>query len=291
MKILLVSVRSEKSHGGIAVWTERFLGGCPSHAIECDLVNTEMIGKRQTQAGARRNLVDEIVRSKRIFSDLKKKLKEKDVKYDAAHLNTSCGSFGLFRDYIVAKKIVKRGIRLITHFHCDIPFWITNPINKYFLGKLVRLSNERLVLCENSREYLERNFSASSVKMPNFIEDTLVSEIERHYSGKVRKAFFVGRVEIPKGAKEIYELARRFPDIEFELVGSVDSVIASWDKPENVTLPGGMPHEQVIEHMDGADIFVFPSHTEGFSMALTEAMARGLPSVATDVGANKDMLD
>jgi glycosyltransferase involved in cell wall biosynthesis len=40
-----------------------------------------------------------------------------------------------------------------------------------------------------------------------------------------------------------------------------------------------------------ADAFVFPSHFEGFPVALLEATASGLPSVATDVGGVADMLD
>lgn len=40
-----------------------------------------------------------------------------------------------------------------------------------------------------------------------------------------------------------------------------------------------------------ADAFVFPSHFEGFPVALLEATASGLPSVATDVGGVTDMLD
>ena len=103
-------------------------------------------------------------------------------------------------------------------------------------------------------------------------------------------ALFVGRVSIPKGARELYDAAARLPHVQFRLVGAVSDTVAAWDKPENVTLVGGLPHAEVLSEMDEADIFVFPSHSEGFSLALTEAMARGLPSVATDVGANADML-
>lgn len=39
-----------------------------------------------------------------------------------------------------------------------------------------------------------------------------------------------------------------------------------------------------------ADIFVLPSHEEGMSNALMEAMAAGLPCVATDVGGNREVL-
>jgi len=78
--------------------------------------------------------------------------------------------------------------------------------------------------------------------------------------------------------------------VQFSLVGEVSPAVKTWEKPTNVLLLGLLPQKQVLEQLDRADLFLFPSHTEGCSMALMEAMARGLPCIATDVGANADML-
>jgi len=48
--------------------------------------------------------------------------------------------------------------------------------------------------------------------------------------------------------------------------------------------------EEIIEILDASDIYVHPSRTEGLPRAVLEAMARGLPVIATDRGGMKEIL-
>ena len=120
IKLLLVSSKTEQSKGGIAVWTDAFLAHCNHYGVDCDLLNIATIGVRAKQGNAKRNFKDEFIRTKMIFRNLRANLK--DNFYDATHINTSCGTFGLIRDYLTLNKIKKKrpSCKRILHFHCDI---------------------------------------------------------------------------------------------------------------------------------------------------------------------------
>lgn len=59
----------------------------------------------------------------------------------------------------------------------------------------------------------------------------------------------------------------------------------------HVTFLGSLPGlERVIQALDESDIFLLPSMVEGLPRALIEAMARGLPCIATNVGGIPELL-
>ena len=53
---------------------------------------------------------------------------------------------------------------------------------------------------------------------------------------------------------------------------------------------GSVPHNKMPSLMQAVDAFVLPSHNEGLSNAVIEAMATGLPVIATDVGGHNEFI-
>lgn len=70
------------------------------------------------------------------------------------------------------------------------------------------------------------------------------------------------------------------------LRGELEQAAAALPHPAAVRFFG--KRADVEEFMAGADAFVLPSTREGFSNALVEALASGLPCIATDVGGNAE---
>jgi glycosyltransferase involved in cell wall biosynthesis len=57
---------------------------------------------------------------------------------------------------------------------------------------------------------------------------------------------------------------------------------------ESVIFPGAV--EDFVPYLQASDIFILPSATEGLSNSLLEAMACGLPAIATNVGGAPDVM-
>jgi len=74
-------------------------------------------------------------------------------------------------------------------------------------------------------------------------------------------------------------------DCEEELKGFVQTQALGAD----VLLVGAT--DRVPEYMQAADVYVCPSDYEGFSLAIGEALASGLPAVVTAVGAAPEIID
>lgn len=102
---------------------------------------------------------------------------------------------------------------------------------------------------------------------------------------------YVGNLSIGKGIMELLEVALRFekvnPQITFRIVGggALYSDLQQTKLPSNIILTGQIEDkEALLKEFRQADVFYFPSHTEGFPRVLFEAMSQSLPIFTTMVG-------
>lgn len=98
---------------------------------------------------------------------------------------------------------------------------------------------------------------------------------------------FAGRVELLKGLPYLLQAWRelRLPNSELILIGEIalemHRFLKQWALP-NVRVLGQVPQSELAKGYRASHLFVFPSVNEGLARVLFEAMACGLPVVATD---------
>lgn len=111
---------------------------------------------------------------------------------------------------------------------------------------------------------------------------------------------FMGDFSARKGARDLLETVRsvsdRMPSVQYVFCGhdedhAFEALVRKEGLSKHVTLPGFVSREARIRWLQRAAIFVLPSYQEGVPMAILEAMAAGLPIVATRVGGIPDILE
>lgn len=96
----------------------------------------------------------------------------------------------------------------------------------------------------------------------------------------VKNIIWVGSMIDRKRPRYLLEVARRFPQLRFTMIGDGDMQSAiEAEKPENVTLTGRIPNDQVYDHMQKHDLLLMTSEFEGLPKVIQEAAQCGLPSI------------
>ena len=98
------------------------------------------------------------------------------------------------------------------------------------------------------------------------------------------RVLFLGQVILRKGIQYLIEAARLLEKepIHFDVVGSIGiSEMAITSAPSNMTLHGPVSRDGTEEFYRSADLFVLPTLSDGFALTQLEAMAQGLPVIAT----------
>ncbi len=155
----------------------------------------------------------------------------------------------------------------------------------------------------------KNGFSGEAVLVPNGVDLDIFSveisdEIKRKISSDLGKKdedvylVTVGRLTHKNGTDDVIRSLPLLPkNINFIVIGKGDEgpklqkLADSLGVSERVKFLGFVPYEKIPEYLSVCDIFIRASRSEGFGNAFIEAMATGLPVIATPVGGIPDFLD
>jgi len=213
--------------------------------------------------------------------------------------------FSYFMDIVILIAKMKR-CRIITHIHIDpppsSPLGFLNPLYKKLVWKNV-LPLSDAVICP-TQDYVNL---ALHYKMPAYKCIIVPSGIDtkrfKHkYSSDIStpvKILFVGRLHIQKNIPRLLEAFRLFQQ-EHEAIlrivgeGEERNIIENFignNNMSNVIMEGALVGEKLADVYASSDIFVLTSDYESFGIVNLEAMASGLPIIASNIPAVRNLLE
>lgn len=209
-------------------------------------------------------------------------------------------------------------IKIVLHMHCQ---WLTQ-LDRTMIRRRLEKTDLVLGCSEYVTGKVRRCFPSLAHRcrtLYNGVDVTPVGAGRRGNGDPVRRILFVGRISPEKGLHVLLEafreIAERCPEAQLDIVGPRAALPLAFiyklsDDPKvsglaafcggdyladlrkrltpelmkRVSFSGVLAHSALAERYAAADLYVQPSFTETFGVPIAEAMAAGVPVVATRVG-------
>ncbi len=217
---------------------------------------------------------------------------------DVMHL-TSSVQLAVFRD--IAFTLLARLFRIpiVYHLHLGrIPgIAAANTLEWRMLVRAMRIVSLVMVLDSATAKVIVNTLPGIRVEVvPNPVDFDKFKALT-HKDKPLKSVFFLGWIIPSKGVEELVKAWAELGLEGWELLLAGPGNIAYQERllqcyrPKNTRFLGELDHNKAMVYMAQCDLFVLPSHTEGFPNVVLEAMALGKPIIATEVGAIPEMLN
>lgn len=150
----------------------------------------------------------------------------------------------------------------------------------------------------NNKSRLETNYTSASLEETFFGQPREISQFDKSNFNLIHVA---GINNTSKGHKELIQLMRDLKNQGYnhhltfvgggKLLDTFKELSASFGVENQITFTGRIDDVSVLSKiLSDSDVFIFPSLTEGLPRVIIEAMAIGLPCIATDVGGMSELI-
>lgn len=202
------------------------------------------------------------------------------------------------------------GSKILLHPHCSFYFLYERQGKgwQWFVRKVVGLCHGVVILSSEWNKLKEvvpdcqLYFLPNAINIADYVDagrEKAESKSDKHclhvlYLGHIGKE--KGSFDLLSAAKTVLKLKY---DVVFEFVGQEQAVgeinqltaqIVDAGLEQNIRIKPAVAGAEKIKLFRSADIFVYPSYHEGMPMAVIEALACGLPIIATRVGGIPDLV-
>ena len=218
------------------------------------------------------------------------------------HLHT-CSGFSFYRSCWDLRRARKCGARVVLHvhgggfehFHAQASVW-----GKALIARGLTRADRVIALSESWQTRLRRLAPRARISVVE--NGVLVSEQRSRQTHATCRFLLLGQMDAAKGVDDLLEACRRLRGkVPFEVTlagppGTAGDAVTLKDKvralglQEVVRYAGVVRGQEKDELLQQTDIYLQPSHFEGMPLALLEALAAGLPVIATRVGAIPEVI-
>jgi len=168
--------------------------------------------------------------------------------------------------------------------------WWLRPVYKNIYRRADRIQAISNFLAERARRL---GYHGQIDVVPNGIAENFFRTTDRE---RTKTLISVSRLVKKNGVADIIRSLQLLSEYKLILVGdgdlrrSLESLASELGVDQRIEFVGSIPANQVADQIARADIFIRPSLSEGLGSAFLEAMAGGVPVIATNVGGIGDIV-
>lgn len=181
----------------------------------------------------------------------------------------------------------------------------SSMLNRMILIMAIRLSNCTACVSASMLQWIDTQIELGkkATVVPNGVNDKFLKIGKNRKCNSEKKEIrivSIGSLIPRKGFDVIINALSTLPDKEklrLIIVGSgpernnLQELAETTQFADRITFTGYTPPQKIPDYLESADIFILASHSEGRPNVILEAMAAGLPIIASDIAGNNELIE